>query len=86
MGKGVWIDELSDVLFWDVERKSLDSQKHIRWIIERVLEKGNYSDWLALKTNVTKETLEKEFNRLRIDPKSRNFLRRYLHGTDQLSR
>ena len=86
MEEGVWIDQLSDVLFWDVERDSLDPQKHIRWIIERVLEKGNYSDWLALKTNVTKETLEKEFDRLRIDPKSRNFLRRYLHGTDQLSR
>ena len=86
MEEGVWINQLSDVLFWDVERNSLDPQKHIRWIIERVLEKGNYSDWLALKTNVTKETLEKEFNRLRIDPKSRKFLRRYLHGTDQLSR
>jgi hypothetical protein len=85
MEKGVWIDQLSDVLFWDVERDSLNPEKHTRWIIERVLEKGNYSDWLALKSNVTKERLEKEFNRLRIDPKARNFLRRYLHGTDQTS-
>jgi hypothetical protein len=80
-----WLDTLSDMLFWDVDRNAVDPETHIRWIIERILERGDYDDWTLVKNNVSKETLRKEYDRLRIDPKSKNFLNRYLHGTDQIS-
>lgn len=36
-------------LFWDVDPKTIDPQKHARYIIERVLEFGNDEEvrWLA---------------------------------------
>lgn len=35
-------------LFWDVDQKKLDSEKHARYIIERILEFGNDKEvkWL----------------------------------------
>jgi hypothetical protein len=86
MEGAAWVDKLSDILFWDVDRSLVDPGKHIRWIIERILERGDYEDWTLLKRNVSKETLQKEYDRLRIDPKSKNFMYRYLYGPDQIPR
>ena len=85
MKRDVWVNKLSNILFWDVDRATVDPDTHLRWIIERVLERGDYGDWLILKDNVIKETMKEELNRLRIDPRSSNFLKRYLYGPDQTS-
>ncbi|MBN2051219.1 MAG: hypothetical protein JW760_12275 [Spirochaetales bacterium] len=86
MEKTTWVENLSDILFWDTARDSVDPEKHLRWILERVLELGDYNDWVIVKSNVTVEQMRKELSRLRIDPKALNFLERYVHGTDQISR
>ncbi len=49
MRQADWTEELSDVLFWDVDRKTVNPERHLRWILERVLERGEYGDWLVLK-------------------------------------
>lgn len=82
MEKETWVGQLSDLLFWDVARDSIDPEKHRRWILERVLERGTYKDWLIVKQNIAPEQMRKELGRLRVDPKARNFLERYIHGTD----
>jgi hypothetical protein len=41
--------ELSDFLFWDVDKSKIDYQKHARYVIERVLTLGLLSDWYEIK-------------------------------------
>lgn len=77
-GRGSWCDQLSPILFWDVDRKTVDPGTHARWLIERVLEKGQWEDWLLLRDNMGRDAIAKEEARLHIDPKARNFLERYL--------
>ena len=36
-------------LFWDIDINMLDYDKHTRFIIERVLLKGDLPDWFELK-------------------------------------
>jgi len=73
-----WSDRLSPILFWDVDKKTIDPVKHRRWLIERVLEKGQWEDWILLRDNVGKEDLAAESVHLHVDPKARNFLEIYL--------
>lgn len=73
-----WSDGLSPILFWDVDRKTIDPVKHERWLIERVLEKGQWEDWILLRDNMGKDALAKQAAHVHIDPKARNFLERYL--------
>lgn len=58
MGEADWTEELSDVLFWDVDRKTVNPEKHLCWILERVLEWGDYGDWLVLKKHVPAERMQ----------------------------
>jgi hypothetical protein len=39
------MDFFSKNLFWDVDENDLNSEKHARFIIERVLMHGRMSDW-----------------------------------------
>ena len=41
--------KLSKTLFWDVDYDKLDVDKQSGFVIERVLENGNYKDWEAIK-------------------------------------
>lgn len=36
-------------LFWDIDISTLDSEKHSRFIIERILQRGDLGDWSELK-------------------------------------
>lgn len=38
------LDELSQHLFWDIDKTKLDIEKHKRLIIERVMNRGNLKD------------------------------------------
>lgn len=40
---------LRKTLFWDVDPDTIDYQKHARFVIERVLTRGNLDDWLELR-------------------------------------
>jgi hypothetical protein len=73
-----WVDQLSPVLFWDVNRNTIDAVRHARWLIERVLEKGQWEDWILLWDNLGKETISSLSEGLCLDPKARNFLEHWL--------
>lgn len=38
------LPKLRPELFWDVDQRRLDSQRHVRFIIERVAERGNLEE------------------------------------------
>ncbi len=42
------MNSLSEHLFWDVDRSTIDPEKHAAWLVKRVLEYGRWSDWQAL--------------------------------------
>lgn len=43
-----YIDKLSDHLFWDIDKNTLDKQKSEKTIIKRVLTYGKIEDWHIL--------------------------------------
>jgi hypothetical protein len=36
-------------LFWDIDIANLDMEKHARYIVERVLDYGDWEDWLLVR-------------------------------------
>ncbi len=40
---------LNKALFWDTNYQNIDYEKHSRFVIERVLTRGNLQDWKELK-------------------------------------
>ena len=45
MDKEKYINQLSPVLFWDVDRSQLDMDTYPSFFVQRVLEYGQWSDW-----------------------------------------
>ena len=39
------LNNMSDVLFWDVDKSQTDMEKYPAFIIQRVLEYGDWQDW-----------------------------------------
>ncbi|MDA3938566.1 MAG: hypothetical protein PF693_04555 [Spirochaetia bacterium] len=72
-----WINNLSPELFWDVSRKEVDPERNERWLIERVLQRGKWEDWLLIRSHYNKTRLLDLSPKLKLDPKSANFLRLY---------
>ena len=66
--------KLNKALFWDIDFEKIDYQKHIRFVIERVLTRGNLSDWFELKKQYSSEQIKKEIIEIRfLDEKTLNF-------------
>lgn len=42
-----FIDELPDYLFWDVDRRKVDADKHARYLICRIMDRGRRKDAYA---------------------------------------
>jgi hypothetical protein len=47
MSASRFIDELSEHLLWDVDRRSVDPDKHARFLIGRIMDRGTRADVLA---------------------------------------
>ena len=61
-------------LFWDTDVTALDTKKHARYIIERVLLRGRLSDWFALVRLYGLEEIKQESMKLRyLDKVTLNF-------------
>jgi len=50
MGKRFFIERLSPVIFWDIDKEQFDPDKFPSHIILRVLEYGTLEDWRLVKT------------------------------------
>jgi hypothetical protein len=40
---------LTPNIFWDIDASSIDWQQHADFVIERVLMRGTFEDWIAIK-------------------------------------
>jgi hypothetical protein len=75
--------ELNKALFWDVQTDTMDIEIHSRFIIERVVSRGNMTDWNLLKKIYGKEKIRAEVVRIRsLDRKTLSFLSAYF-GIEQ---
>ena len=71
--------EFNKALFWDVQIESLDIETHKRYIIERVVSRGNRADWELLKEIYGKKRIKQEVLKIRsLDKKTVSFLSVYL--------
>ncbi len=73
----LWVNSLSAELFWDVLQKEVDPDQHERWLIERVMHRGRWEDWLLLRAHYSKNKLIDLLPQLRLDARSEHFLRLY---------
>lgn len=48
MSERDYIQSFSDYLFWDVDKESIDLEENASYVVSRVLERGQLSDWNLL--------------------------------------
>lgn len=56
---------LSDVLFWDVDAKSIDYDKHAPFVIQRVFSMGTLEDFKIIKNYYGKQKIKNIVKNLR---------------------
>ena len=70
-----FIQSLSPSLFWDVDRENVDDEKHRRFVMQRVLERGSFDDWRLTKERYTLPTIVAEAQQMRsLEPKALAFI------------
>jgi hypothetical protein len=70
-----FIQSLTPSLFWDVNREDVDDEKHRRFVMQRVLERGSLDDWRRTKERYTLPTIVAEAQQMRsLEPKALAFI------------
>lgn len=65
---------LNKNLFWDTNFDNIDFDKHSRWVIGRVLTRGNLDDYSELKKYYGIDKIKEEVVKIRqLDKKTLNF-------------
>lgn len=65
---------LSEHLFWDVDRATVDPETHAQWLVKRVLEYGRWDDWRALVAYYGKPRLAEIVTSIRsLQPRALSF-------------
>ena len=59
------IKKLSPVLFWDIDKSQADMDKYPSFLVQRVLEYGNWNDWQLLLSYYGKDQIVEICKRLR---------------------
>ncbi len=73
--KTIDISQLSEHLFWDVNKDTLDAQKNKRLIIQRVLDYGLMQDWQTIKDYYGVDEIAQTATTLKeLDPRSLSFI------------
>lgn len=66
---------LSEFLFWDIDKSKINAKRNKRWLINRVIEYGRLSDWLYIVNIYGMNEIVKVASTLRdIDKKTVTFL------------
>jgi len=69
---------LSRVIFWDTDYDKIDWDNKARYVIERVVTHGNWSDWIAIQQRYGLERIRTEMLQSRdLDKKALNFLSKF---------
>ena len=75
MDSTITVHDFSAHLFWDVDIKLFDFEKHKAFMVERVLEYGQLEDWNLLKKLYGKEEIKRiSLNIRSLDPVTLSFL------------
>ena len=68
---------LSQWLFWDVDLKELNPEKHAGQIIEKVITRGDITDWHEIREYYGSDRIAEEVKKLRyLDDLNLNFISR----------
>ena len=68
------MDVLRKELFWDTPIEGIDLERHARFIVERVLHRGTWHDWVAVREHYGPSRLRELVTQIRdMDPKSLAF-------------
>jgi hypothetical protein len=51
---------LSKQAFWDVNMDTIDYKKHARYVMEKVIDRGSFEDFIALRKYYGDEKIKKE--------------------------
>jgi hypothetical protein len=63
-------------LFWDVDSREIDPEKHEAWLVRRVLEHGYWDDWKLVVAIYGMQRLRDTVTRLRtLEPRAFAFCR-----------
>ncbi len=69
------VEDFSNGLFWDIDPQTLDVERHINYIVGRVLEAGTIEDWNLLCRHLSLQGVVRIAQTLRsMDRKSLAFL------------
>ncbi len=69
------ISQLSEHLFWDVDKDMLDAENNKRLIIQRVLDYGLMNDWQIIKDYYGIDVISQTATTLKeLDPRSLSFI------------
>jgi len=72
--------DLPKRLFWDTNMENLDWDTHARFVIERVVQYGYISDWIAIKRHYGLKKIKTELLQSRyLDKKTLNFFSLYFN-------
>ena len=75
MSSNECIRRFSDYIFWDVDRSTLDMERQASFIVPRVLEYGQMSDWKLMLSYYGLARIVEVAKTLRsLEPKSLSFL------------
>ena len=75
MSEGDYIQSFSDYLFWDVDKSSIDLEVNAPYVVRRVLELGQISDWNLLVQRYGIPRISSIAQNLRtLDPKALSFI------------
>jgi hypothetical protein len=67
--------DFSPALFWDIDPGTLDIERHLKYVVARVLEAGTLDDWMLLCRQFTLPGIIDIARRLRsLDPRALAFL------------
>lgn len=67
-------------LFWDVDFSTVNTKKHCRFIIERVIKYGELKDWHYIKQLYGLDIIKKEVTKIRtLDKKTLNLMSVYFN-------
>lgn len=70
-----YVQSLTPSLFWDVDRETIDDERHRRFIIGRVLERGGLQDWRRTRERYGLPAIVDEARQMRsLDPKALSFV------------
>ena len=66
---------LSKYLFWDIDPETVDFDKNAKFVIEKVVSKGQLEDWLEIKKFYGLERIKQECITIKsLSPRVHNFL------------